>query len=462
MHLRRALGVTRGRVAAPLRALALVLSAVLACTLVGSLPAAADPGAGGSSSGSSASPEPTTSDQAKQAWLDASDKAEIANEDLLAARQHEKDAKADAARAKVAVAKANLQVATTQSAAVQAAARYASLRSQLADFASATFRGARLGQLSALLTARSSSDYLDEVSSLDQVAGHTRMVIAQALKAKKSAEAAAAAAQAAQAAAADAKAEADAAVTSAEQATRTVADRKKDLDSQVATYHKLFNSLTAQERQAAMDAQQEAWQQQTLDQQRQQAQLLAQRQQEADQRAAAAGPAQEPGENNGAEQHNPAGGATAGSTAGASRSSSHGSTSTGSSSAASTSAQPKSSTTRSKAQIAVAAALTKLGYPYVYGASGPGAFDCSGLTSWAWRQAGVTIPRTSSGQSTLPYVPLDQLQPGDLVTYYSPVHHVALYIGNGQIIDASTESKPIFITSVYRGGPDPSGHRVNY
>ena len=76
--------------------------------------------------------------------------------------------------------------------------------------------------------------------------------------------------------------------------------------------------------------------------------------------------------------------------------------------------------------------------------------------------AGVTIPRTSGGQSQLPSVPLDQLQPGDLVTYYSPVHHVAMYIGNGQIIDASTESKPIFITSVYRGGPSPTGHRVNY
>ena len=117
---------------------------------------------------------------------------------------------------------------------------------------------------------------------------------------------------------------------------------------------------------------------------------------------------------------------------------------------------------RTRAQVAVDAALTRLGYRYVYGAAGPNAFDCSGLTSWAWAQAGVSIPHSSYSQSQLPYVPLDQLQPGDLVTYYSPVHHVALYIGNGQIIDASTESKPIFITSVYRGGPDPTGHRVNY
>ena len=54
----------------------------------------------------------------------------------------------------------------------------------------------------------------------------------------------------------------------------------------------------------------------------------------------------------------------------------------------------------------------------------------------------MSIPRTSSGQSGLPAVPLSELQPGDLVTYYSPVSHVAMYIGNGQIVHASTPSKP--------------------
>jgi len=109
----------------------------------------------------------------------------------------------------------------------------------------------------------------------------------------------------------------------------------------------------------------------------------------------------------------------------------------------------------------VAAALSKEGGRYVYGAAGPDAFDCSGLTSWAWAQAGVSIPRTSSGQAGLPSVPLSQLQPGDLVTYYSPVSHVAMYIGNGQVIHASTESRPILITSVTGAGPNPSGHRVS-
>jgi len=115
---------------------------------------------------------------------------------------------------------------------------------------------------------------------------------------------------------------------------------------------------------------------------------------------------------------------------------------------------------RSAADTAVAAARSKEGFPYVYGAAGPNAFDCSGLTYWSWAQAGVTIPRTSRGQAGLPSVPLSQLLPGDLVTYYSPVHHVAMYIGDGQVIHASTPSRPVYITTVDRAGPNPTGHRV--
>jgi cell wall-associated NlpC family hydrolase len=102
-----------------------------------------------------------------------------------------------------------------------------------------------------------------------------------------------------------------------------------------------------------------------------------------------------------------------------------------------------------------------VGSPYVYGAAGPNAFDCSGLTSWAWSQAGVSIPRTSGGQAGLPSVPLSELQPGDLVTYYSPVSHVAMYIGNGQVVHASTESRPVYVTTVSGAGPNASGHRVS-
>ena len=92
----------------------------------------------------------------------------------------------------------------------------------------------------------------------------------------------------------------------------------------------------------------------------------------------------------------------------------------------------------SAAQIAVGAALSVQGTQYVWGSADPSVgFDCSGLTSWAWAQAGVYIPHSSASQySSLPHVPLDSVQPGDLIFYYSPISHVALYIGGGQIVHA--------------------------
>lgn len=86
---------------------------------------------------------------------------------------------------------------------------------------------------------------------------------------------------------------------------------------------------------------------------------------------------------------------------------------------------------------ALRAAATKLGKPYVWGASGPNSFDCSGLTSWAFEQAGVTLPRSSSSQATVGRsVSWSDMQPGDLVFYYSPVSHVGIYAGGGKMINA--------------------------
>ncbi|GAA4553114.1 C40 family peptidase [Pseudonocardia xishanensis] len=98
---------------------------------------------------------------------------------------------------------------------------------------------------------------------------------------------------------------------------------------------------------------------------------------------------------------------------------------------------------------ALAAAQTKLGTPYAWGASGPNAFDCSGLTSWAFRQAGVTIPRTSAAQSTFGTpVAKGDLQPGDLVFFYQPVSHVGIYMGGGKILHASTSGEPVKISDM--------------
>ncbi|MFD7914037.1 NlpC/P60 family protein [Streptomyces sp. NPDC059752] len=91
----------------------------------------------------------------------------------------------------------------------------------------------------------------------------------------------------------------------------------------------------------------------------------------------------------------------------------------------------------SRAARAVAFAHGAIGKPYVWGATGPGSFDCSGLTQAAWRSAGVSLPRTTYTQINAGRrVSRDQLAPGDLVFFYSGVTHVGLYVGNGQMIHA--------------------------
>ncbi|MFJ9027239.1 NlpC/P60 family protein [Streptomyces sp. NPDC102274] len=90
-----------------------------------------------------------------------------------------------------------------------------------------------------------------------------------------------------------------------------------------------------------------------------------------------------------------------------------------------------------RASAAFAAAQSKIGTPYVYGASGPSSFDCSGLTSWAYAQAGVGISRTSQAQANDgARIGMSQLQQGDLVFFYGDLHHVGFYAGNGQVLHA--------------------------
>jgi peptidoglycan DL-endopeptidase CwlO len=101
------------------------------------------------------------------------------------------------------------------------------------------------------------------------------------------------------------------------------------------------------------------------------------------------------------------------------------------------------------AQIAVQTALAQVGKPYVWGASGPDAYDCSGLTMYSYAAAGVALPHSSSAQSGMGIpVSRDQLQPGDLVFFYSPVSHVGMYIGNGQMVHASTSGTPVQVVSL--------------
>ncbi|MFD9087204.1 C40 family peptidase [Streptomyces prasinus] len=116
-----------------------------------------------------------------------------------------------------------------------------------------------------------------------------------------------------------------------------------------------------------------------------------------------------------------------------------------------------------RAGAAFAAAQSKLGTPYVYGATGPSSYDCSGLTSWAYAQAGVSIPRTSEAQTgagTKIYS-ASQLQVGDLVFFFNDLHHVGLYAGNGQVIHAPRSGTVVRYESMNTiGGPFMFGVRV--
>ncbi|MEU2419792.1 NlpC/P60 family protein [Streptomyces sp. NPDC007851] len=97
-----------------------------------------------------------------------------------------------------------------------------------------------------------------------------------------------------------------------------------------------------------------------------------------------------------------------------------------------------------RAAAAIAAARSALGKPYVWGASGPSGFDCSGLMQWSYAQAGLHLPRTSQEQRYAGHqVPLSQAQPGDLVVYRSDASHVAMYVGNGQVIHAPYPGAPV-------------------
>jgi len=102
-----------------------------------------------------------------------------------------------------------------------------------------------------------------------------------------------------------------------------------------------------------------------------------------------------------------------------------------------------------RAAAAVAYAYQKLGSPYVWGATGPDAFDCSGLTQAAYRAAGVSLPRTTYAQiGAGRSVPRSALLPGDLVFFYSGISHVGIYVGDGRMIHAPNPSAPVRLAPV--------------
>ncbi|WP_217239394.1 C40 family peptidase [Streptomyces sp. AC555_RSS877] len=113
---------------------------------------------------------------------------------------------------------------------------------------------------------------------------------------------------------------------------------------------------------------------------------------------------------------------------------------------------------------AVRYAVRQLGKPYEWGAEGPDSYDCSGLTSEAWGRAGAPVPRTSQEQwAELERIPLEELRPGDLVVYFREATHVAMYLGDGMVVQAPRPGAKVKVSPIAANPvlgavrPDPGG-----
>jgi cell wall-associated NlpC family hydrolase len=308
---------------------------------------------------------PGTSAEAGQMVASRAHDLEVVTEQFNEAR-----ATLDAQRAAAEAATAKLQAA---------AATLGTAQQQVRGIARSVWTGTGLTSLQALLTSRSSDDFVARVSTLQLVAGHQSGI----LQAAAGANVAAAQAQAtAQDAAAAAKATYD-----------KVAAQQADLKKQVAEYQAVYDQLSAAEKRAAAGASPDR----------------------ASRSAVREAPA-------------PSGPVVASSEA---------------------------------AQIAVDTAMAQRGKSYVWAASGPGSFDCSGLTAFAYHAAGIDLPHSSALQSKMGQaVSRADLQPGDLVFFYSPVSHVGIYIGNGQMVHAPTTGDVVKVANLDSMGSFAGGRRM--
>jgi len=278
-----------------------------------------------------------------------------------------------------------------------ARAALARARDRVRVVARSAYTGDRLDPLQAMLTSNSPDDLLDRVGTLHAIAEHNDGVLGGAEEATHAAD--------------QAQAQAEEVAADAQRQVDRVAAQKRDLDAQIAVFKAAYDRLHAAEERASRAA----------------AERRA-RDRAAAARAAAARPA------HAAPHAAPAPAAPAPAAQAAPAPAAPPAVVAGGSAAA---------------QTAVRTALAQVGDPYVWGAAGPNAFDCSGLMQYAYAAAGISLPHSSAMQSTMGVpVSRSELRPGDLIFFYSPVSHVGMYIGNGQMVHASTSGQPVKIASV--------------
>ncbi|NJP68671.1 NlpC/P60 family protein [Streptomyces spiramenti] len=260
------------------------------------------------------------------------------------------------------------------------------LRNSIGSVASAQYRNGGMTPSVQLFLSADPDGYLDRASTLDQITGKQ----AEALRNI----------EAKQRVLGQQRAEASAKLESLEESRAEAKERKDEIQGKLTEARQLLNRLTEEERAAIAAEEREA-------------EAAAQREAEAaaDRASRSDGRSDTPSTSSG---------------------------STGSSSGGGSSVAPGGGGGGSSyAQSAISAAQSKIGSPYVFGSTGPTTFDCSGLTGWAYKQAGISLPRTSQAQAAAgTRVSADNLQPGDLVLYYGGLTHIGIYVGNGQILHA--------------------------
>jgi cell wall-associated NlpC family hydrolase len=335
--------------------------------------------------------QPTIESQAVEQYRALNVEAEKLHQSFLQANE-DKDAK------QAELDKATADLTAAYQAGEQAKAKEQQFRGEVDDLSGATFRGARFDKLSAVLTGTSQRDFLDRSTALNVLAEGNRRTLAEMAGAV-------AAASSAEHQAADAQHRATDARDAALKLTNQIAAQRKELDAKIATVKAELDKLTAAQKKEL----------------------------EGPADPVTPPPAPPPPVRT----------------------------------------PPRTPTSTAKpppppppvvgapteaAGRAVAAALSRRGDTYSLGGSKPPVFDCSGLTMWSYAQAGVNLPRTSRAQFGVGRpVSKDQLQPGDLLFYggsAATIHHVAMYVGNGDIVHASDYGIPVKSAPIANGGRD--------
>lgn len=227
-------------------------------------------------------------------------------------------------------------------------------------------------------------------------------------------------------------------------------EQAEDLAKQITEQQGQVEELLAQYKQAEADAKAKLGDLIEQEEQRRSAEALARIQAEAAQNQSSGGGSQSNGGSDGGQatgggDSGQSGGGDNGQSGGGDSGSSGGGSSGGGGGGGGVSNVPVSGL----AGVAINAALAEQGKPYRYATAGPDTYDCSGLTHYAWAQAGVSLPRNSAMQAaSIPHVSPADAQPGDLIFYYSPISHVGIYIGGGQYVHAPATGDVVKVSSV--------------